>query len=161
MFDRDELDRLLTPRFGYGGLPTDKAFEYVRDHGWCPRHPRLPGPSLLVARGVGDCLDPVVLDGDELFIDLQAYPRSGDLVYFRVAARAARDLNRELPAGRPPWVGGGYACKLLVQSRGHDMLVERFGGAVSTVRFACESDDETPLLFPVVNIRRYGRLLFE
>jgi len=82
-------------------------------------------------------------------------------VYFRVAARAARDLNRELPAGRPPWVGGGYACKLLVQSRGHDMLVERFGGAVSTVRFACESDDETPLLFPVVNIRRYGRLLFE
>lgn len=160
MFDRAEFDRLLTPRFGYGAMPLERAFAHVVAAGWVPRYSRAMPDDLFRSVVQGDCLQPLLFDGDEVWIDCSTQARSGDLAFHRLSFRGAALLNQRLAPGQAPWQGGQNNVKLLVRSFERDLLLERHGGCVPAQLLAAESDDEMPELHPVVNVRRAGKMLF-
>jgi hypothetical protein len=95
-----------------------------------------------------------------VYIDPHTQPLPGDLVSFALSERGAAALNSGLPAAQSVCRAGDRWLKLYVPYHGYDMLLEKYGHSATATLLACESPDDTPVLHPVRNIRRGGRLLF-
>jgi len=134
----------------------DTIFETTVREGWRPRTPafgvELAQLDVSVARGT--CLNPIIFEGDELFLDPETPPRSGDLVAFRLSERGAERQNSDLPAGQEPWQPGAHWLKLYWEYHSIPMLLENTHSASVSLMAG-----DSPLV-PVRNVRRAGRLLF-
>jgi hypothetical protein len=131
--------------------------------GWAPRNPctderELAGLFAMLTRG--DCISPLVIDSDVVYIDRNAKPEPGDVVDFALSSRGAEAQNSDLPPGQSPWKAGDRWCKLYGTRHGLDLLYDRHGGEATATLMTCESPDDTPILYPVRQIRRNGRLLY-
>jgi len=172
MLDIDMLDQLARP-FG-GGIYTltevgrpkplclNEIFARVSSNGWNPRNPAPESELSRLERSLasGTCLNPLLLDSDEIYIDHDAHPVPGDIVAFRLSRRGCEAQNSDLPAGQSPWNPGDRWAKLFVDYHGTQMLLDRHGRSATATLMACENPNDTPILHPVRNIRRDGRLLF-
>ena len=129
---------------------------------WAPRSPAV-GEQLgrcLVSKARGDCIAPLVLDGDELYLDPVTKAQDGDLVSFRLSERGAAAQNAALPPGQSPARAGDRWVKLYTTYHGFPMLLDRHKSSATATLMSCESPDDVPMLAPVRNIRRRGRLLY-
>jgi hypothetical protein len=137
-------------------------FEDTVAAGWAPRHPagesELRGLEESTVRGT--CVEPLLYAGDIVYIDRNAKPEPGDLVSFALSARAAEGQNT------PPFTAdhrtrykGDRWTKLYGRYHSFDMLFTNATSATATW-LACEVPDDVPVLHPVRNVRRNGRLLF-
>ena len=167
MIDVAMLDQLARPNgvvIGPHPPRLHEVFARVVADGWAPRTPahgsELAGLEASLCRG--DCISPLVVDGDLAFVDpdptTPALP--GDLVQFKLSERGAAAQNSALPPGQSPWSAGSMWLKLLARYRGIDMLLDRHGHSATATLLACEHPDHTPILHPVRNIVRRGRLLY-
>lgn len=140
----------------------NELFKRVLADGWSPRNPAYGTEleRLEVAEARGDCISPLVQAGDTLYIDSAMPPLPGDLVCFTLSRRGAEAQNANLPSGQQRWAAGARWCKLFANYAGVPMLFDRHGGSATATLLCCESPDETPILHPVRNIRRNGKLLF-
>jgi hypothetical protein len=111
----------------------DKIFAATVERGWRPNTPA--GSSELVRLEAshvrGDCTSPLLQDGDTVFIDRRIRAQPGDLAAFCLSARGCEAQNSKLPHGQTPWAPGAPWIK-------HDR----------------------PVLHPVRNVMRGGRLLY-
>jgi hypothetical protein len=131
--------------------------------GWAPRNPCTDAAELakLEQSGVrGDCISPLLIEGDTIFIDRSAKPEPGDVVAFALSQRGADAQNSALPPGQSPWKAGDRWCKLYGTRHGFALLYDRHGSEMTATLASCEDPHDVPLLFPVRNILRNGRLLF-
>lgn len=140
----------------------DTFFADTVARGWRPRTPAFePELSALEASYCrGDCVSPLIQHGDIAYIDPHTPPQPGDLVSFALSARGAEAQNASLPKGQSPWKAGDHWTKLYAQYRGIPMLLDRHGSAATATLMCCEHPDDTPVLWPVRNVRRGGALLF-
>jgi hypothetical protein len=143
-------------------LDLEDVFARVVADGWAPRSPAFePEITALEASHCrGDCVAPLVIAGDLAFIDRTRRAQPGDLAAFTLSARGAEAQNSALPRGQLPWVPGSPWIKLLTEYHDIPMLLDRHGHSATASLLACESPDDVPLLYPVRNILRGGRLLF-
>jgi hypothetical protein len=159
----DELARQIAGRMGSRRPPElENVFARIVADGWAPRSPAF-GEELArleVSTARGKCLEPLIVEGDELYVDPRLPPKPGDLVSFQLSERGAAAQNSALPPGQSPWRAGDRWTKLLVPYRGIAMLLENHGGAATTTLLAGESADAAVALWPVRQIRRASRLLF-
>ena len=160
------LEQLAAPcavRVG-APLPTlEDVFSRVVADGWEPRNPCTDPAELEqleASRVRGHCIAPLAVANDTLLIDPDSSPLPGDLVSFRLSERGASAQNSCLPEGQSPASPGDSWCKLLVNYRTFPMLLDRFGSSATATLLACEHPDDTPVLRPVRNILRAGRLLY-
>lgn len=131
--------------------------------GWRPVHPCTDARELatLEASGVmGDCIYPLLQEGDTIYVDRSMRPQSGDVVSFSLSSRGVEAQNSDLPPAQAPWKVGDRWCKLFGRRLDLDMLYDRHGSEATATLMSCESPIVTPRLHPVRNIRRNGRLLF-
>jgi hypothetical protein len=130
--------------------------------GWAPRHPAFGDEleRLECAHVRGDCVSPLLIEGDEIFIDPNTPAQPGDLVQFALSSRGVDAQNADLPPGQSPWKKGARWVKLLAPYRGIDMLLDKHGSSATATLLSCESPSDTPVLSPVRQVRRDGRLLF-
>lgn len=130
--------------------------------GWGPRQPAygVELDRLAVSVTRGDCIAPLILDGDWVYVDPATPAACGDLVSFALSARGAAAQNSALPKGQSPWKKGDRWIKLLAHSHGYDFLLDRHGSAATVTLLGGEFPDAKVPLAPVRNIRRAGRLLF-
>lgn len=137
-------------------------FDRIVADGWAPRQPACGSELVGLERSLvrGTCIAPLVMEGDVLLVDRSAPPMSEDIVSFRLSARAVAAQNSALPPGQQPWAVGALWAKLFVIYRGIPMLFDRYGGSISASFATCESPDGKPILHPVRNVWRAGRLLF-
>jgi hypothetical protein len=84
----------------------------------------------------------------------------GDIVSTELSRRFCELQNANLPAGQSPWRPGASWAKLYADVHGIEMLFERHGHAVCATLMACESPEDMPVLAPVRNVLRAGRMLF-
>lgn len=142
-------------------ISLEDVFAKVVVDGWQPRNPAfvrdLDGLELSTIRGT--CLNPLLFEGDEVFVDRNMPPLAGDLVSFALSERGAAAQNSNLPAGKSPVRRGDFWLKLYAPYRGYEMLLENRASATATL-LNCEHPDDSPILHPVRNVRRNGRLLF-
>lgn len=164
------LDRLA--RGGAGGTYTagqrrppmlNEVFARVVSDGWAPRsvagEDELAHLESSMARGT--CLEPLIAAGDTVYVDRNAKPQPGDLVSFAMSQRLADLQNADPPPGQSPtWKKGDPWLKLYAVYHGIEFLFERYGSSMTATLAACESPDEVPILHPVRNVRRAGKLLF-
>lgn len=166
MLDLEMFAQLARPSGAYAGPPPpalEEVFQRVVAGGWAPRNPAFGEEltRLQVSTTRGDCLEPLILEGDEVFIDRDAKPLPGDLVSFALSQRGADAQNTPpVPADHRPRRKGDRWIKLYVPWHGFEMLLEKYGSAATATLLACEHPDDSPVLWPVRNIRRQGRLLF-
>lgn len=143
-------------------IPLGTLFDLAAAGGWAPNHPasadELAGLQRSTTRG--DCIAPLVIEGDEIFMDPSVPPEPFDLVQFTLSARGAEIQNSNLPPGQKTWKKGDGWVKLYVRNRGLDMLLDRHGSAACATLLSCESPDDVPKLTPIRQIRRNGRFLF-
>jgi hypothetical protein len=150
-----------------GDRPPDlrEIFARVVADGWTPRNPAYESELDTLTRytinDATDCLAPLLHAGDVIYVDHGVRAQSGDIVAFALSERGAA-LQNEAAArlGQRSWKRGDHWCKLLVNYRGFDMLLERHGGAATATLLGAESPDDPVALAPVRNIRRNGVLLF-
>jgi len=143
-------------------------FARVVADGWEPRNPagadEVAGLDSFVVGSTG-CLVPLLLPGDTIYVDRTASAQPGDIVGFKLSARGAEAQNSSPIADsreQPLWRAGDRWAKLFVRSNhGVDMLLERFGNAATATLLACESPEQIPVLHPVRNVMRDGKLLFQ
>jgi hypothetical protein len=165
------LEQLAEPIAGgrvYVGesAPTtlDQVFSRVVADGWSPRSPAYGAELDRCVQSMirGTCVEPLCVDGDVVYIDRGGLPPlPGDLVAFTMSQRLADLQNASPPPGQPPtWAKGAPWIKLFVPYHGIEFLHERHGGSLTATLAACESSKDSPILHPVRNIRRNGRLLF-
>jgi hypothetical protein len=131
--------------------------------GWAPRHPCIAPTELatLETSAVrGDCISPLLIEDDVIYIDRNMQPEPGDVVSFALSQRGADAQNSDLPAGQAPWAADSVWCKLLAVHHDFQMLLDRFGSSATATLMSCESPDDTPVLHPVRNVMREGKLLF-
>lgn len=135
--------------------------------GWTPRHPCTDLGELATLAAMptrGDCISPLVMDGDIVYIDRHMKPEPGDVVNFALSQRGADVQNSGKQEGRlleqPMWKQGDQWCKLLGTRHGLQLLYDRHGHEVTATLMCCESPDDVPILNPVRQICRNGRLLF-
>jgi hypothetical protein len=143
-------------------LTLDRIFDDTVARGWRPRSPAF-GAELLdleQSRVRGDCTAPLLVDGDLVFIDRTRRAQPGDFASFMLSSRGARAQNSSLPPGQSPWAPGSNWLKLLCVYHGYEFLLDRHGNSATATLMACESPDDTPVLHPVRNVARGGRLLF-
>lgn len=142
-------------------LELQDIFAATVARGWRPRNPAFEPElaDLTASYCSGKCLEPLIIEGDIAYIDPRVPARSGDLVVFALSHRGAAAQNENLHAGQSPWRAGDRWMKLLERWCGYDMLLERRHSATATL-LACESPDDVPVLWPVRQIERNGRLLF-
>ncbi len=169
MLDTEMLDKLGGPGGAYIASERpppaiDEVFQRVAEDGWQPRNP-VSGADLRRCEAVitrGDCLLPLIQPADTIYIDRSAKPLPGDIVAFSASQRLADLQNSVPPAGQlSPCKKGDRWLKLFVPYRGLDLLHERYGNSITTTLACCEDPDkETPILHPVVNVLRNGKLLF-
>lgn len=140
----------------------DDEFAAVVKRGWAPKsiasENELAG--LQYSRIRGDCVSPLLIEGDEVWIDPNTPAAPGDLVSFRLSQRFVDEQNANLPSGQSPCKRGDHWVKLYTIMHGFDMLLERHGNAAMATRLSCDEPDETPILHPVRQVRRAGQLLF-
>jgi hypothetical protein len=158
------LEQLARPPgliIGPRPLQLEDAFERLT-HGWRPRSPAFGDElaALEASHCRGDCVSPLLQDGDTAFVDRRLRAQPGDLATFRLSARGCDAQNRDLPVGQSPWAPGASWAKLMIEYRGLEMLLDRHGGAATATLLACESADDRPILHPVRNVMRGGRLLY-
>ncbi len=137
-------------------------FQHTVATGWRPRSVAV-GAELarLEASHIrGTCVAPLTADGDTVFIDRHTPPQPGDLVSFALSRRGCDAQNSDLPPGQTPWAPGSRWVKLLTRYHGFDMLLDRYGGAATATLLTCEDPDGVPVLDPVRNVMRGGKLLF-
>jgi len=171
MLDTEMLD--LLSRTGGGAYfgpsppppppPLEDVFARIVADGWAPRSPAF-GPELdhLEASTIrGDCISPLLQAGDTVYVDPRIPAQSGDVCSFQLSRRGAEAQNSDLPVGQSPWSAGAAWCKLFVKYHGFDMLLDRYGNVATATLLACEHPDDVPVLHPVRNVRRAGRLLFQ
>ncbi len=119
-------------------------FEEFGRSGWTPRHPateaELARLNSSLARGT--CLNPVIFDGDALYIDPDAQPEDGDIISFELSDHAAA-TEPSAAGGRTSW------AKLLIELDGERWLVENQG----MIRF----DGFVKRVYGVVRAIRRGR----
>jgi hypothetical protein len=141
-------------------ITLEDVFGLTVANGWCPRSPAFePELSRLeVSTTRGNCLEPLIFAGDVVYIDRNAKPLPGDLVSLKLSKRYVADNNGSLVNGQPPREGDQW-LKLFVLYHGFEMLLENRDSATAT-RLACEHPDDTPVLHPIRQVRRDGRLLF-
>lgn len=168
MFDFSQLEQLAKPCggmvIGSPPLRLDEVFARVVADGWAPRRPAF-GAELdrcEVAATRGTCLEPLIVDGDEVFVDPRLAPLPGDLVSFALSERGAEAQgDTSLPPGKSRWQKGDRWVKLFVPYLGvADMLLEKTGNSATTTLLGGEHPDDHPALWPVRNIARRGKLLF-
>jgi len=165
MLDLEMLNRLARPSGAYlGPRPPslDEVFARVVRDGWAPRSVAYGSElaGLQIARTHGVCLEPLIVDGDEVFIDPHATALSGDLVQVAVSQRFADLQNAGHMPGQREWRKGDRWIKLFVDYHSVPMLLENKGaGAVSLL--GGETPEAVVPLAVVRNIRRNGRLLFQ
>lgn len=137
-------------------------FKNAMNRGWRPNHVASEAelPMLQHSRTRGNCLSPLLVEGDEVWIDRDLPPQPGDIVSFALSQRFVDEQNADLPPGQSPWRKGDKWCKLYTVDHGFEMLHERQNAATAT-RLSCESGDGVPVLHPVRQVRRDGRFLFE
>jgi hypothetical protein len=99
-------------------------------------------------------------DGDTVFIDRRIRAQPGDLAAFCLSARGCEAQNSKLPHGQTPWAPGAPWIKLMTEYHNIEMLLDRHGGAATATLLTCESPDDRPVLHPVRNVMRGGRLLY-
>jgi hypothetical protein len=140
----------------------DKIFAATVARGWKPTAPAFePELSLLEASFTrGDCIAPLIVEGDLAYIDTRTPAQPGDLVSFALSARGAAAQNSALPAGQSPWKKGDRWIKLLARYHDWDMLLDRHARAATATLLGGEHQDDHPALWPVRNIRRNGKLLY-
>ncbi len=141
----------------------NEVFNYVARHHSAPRSPAFGAELERLEPSVirGDCISPLLVAGDVIYVDHAARPLPGDIVTFRLSQRFADDQNAAPPPGQSPtWKKGDGWAKLFVPFAGIDMLRDRHGGSVTATYAACESPDDVPALGVVRNVRRAGALLF-
>ncbi|HVZ32488.1 MAG TPA: hypothetical protein VG963_08680, partial [Polyangiaceae bacterium] len=167
MLDLGMLD-LIARRGGGSWLGKDRlpfineVFARVVRDGWAPRSPAFGDELERLDRSYtrGTCIEPLILAGDEVYIDREMPPQPGDLVSFALSSRGADAQNSGLPAGQSRWSAGDRWIKLYAKYGGTEMLFDKYGSSATATLMTCESPDHTPVLYPVRNIRRHGRLLF-
>lgn len=169
MLDIDMLELIGRPG-GFvtlgGGKPPprrEEVFSRLVDDGWIPRNPAFGAEldRLEMSTTRGHCLEPIILEGDTVYVDNNASPLPGDIVSFALSERAAAAQNEDLPPfDARPCKPGDRWLKAYVPYCGMDLLYERYGHYLTTTWAACENPDETPRLGVVRNIRRAGQLLF-
>ncbi len=139
-----------------------EVFARVARDGWNPRNPAPESELSRLERSLaaGTCLNPLLVDSDEIYIDHDAQPLPGDIVAFRISRRGAEAQNADLPAGQRPWNPGDRWAKLYLDYHGIPMLLDRHGSSATATLLTCESPDGSPVLHPIRQIRRNGRLLF-
>ena len=123
---------------------------------WAPRSPAA-GSELarcLVSRVRGNCVEPLLRDGDLVFVDPHKPPQPGDLVSLALSERGAAAQNDSLPPGQLPPRAGDRWIKLYTRYAGFDFLLDRHGGSATATLMACEHPEDTPTLWPVRNIQR-------
>lgn len=134
--------------------------------GWAPRNPCVDPAELATLEASltrGDCISPLIQNGDTVYVDRAIKPEPGDVVSFRLGQRGADVQNMPpMPPGQVPgqWKKGDRWCKLLGVSHGFQMLLDRHGNSAAATLMACEDPDDVPELHPVRNVMRNGRLLF-
>lgn len=141
----------------------EKYFPDTVAAGWAPRNPCTDPAELATLEqslARGDCIAPLIQAGDILYIDRAMKPEPGDVVSFTLSERGAQAQNSALPAGQSLWERGAHWCKLLGMRHGFHMLHDRHGSAATATLMACESPDDAPVLHPVRQICRGGRMLF-
>jgi hypothetical protein len=112
----------------------------------------------------GKCLEPLLFAGDIVFLD-RMQPESGDLVAFSQSQRYVDLEAGQPPHGQQPSSKGDKWCKLygvIFCENGPqwEMLFERYGLCATANLLACEYPDDTPVLHPVRNVLRAGKLLY-
>jgi hypothetical protein len=166
MIDVDMLDTLArggTIPFRDGKWITlDKLFERVVTDGWHPRNPAFGAEldRLTASMTRGDCINPLLQEGDIVYYDPYTPALPGDIVSFRLSKRGAEAQNSDLPSGQRQWSAGDSWCKLYARYHGFDMLLDRHGNSATATLMACEFPDDSPVLHPVRQILRDGKLLF-
>jgi hypothetical protein len=140
----------------------EEVFKWIVT-GWRPRNlaygSELDGLEQMVTRG--RCLEPLLMEGDVVYVDRGASPQPGDIVCFELSERMAATQNANLPPfDALPCKMGESWLKLFVPYIGIGMLHERYGHSMTATFAACENPDDTPMLAPVRQIRRNGVLLF-
>ncbi len=149
---------------GAKSLPQrEEVFARLVEDGWSPRDPAYGAEldRLEMSTTRGHCLEPLIMEGDVVYIDPSGSPLPGDVVSFSLSARAAAAQNEDLPPfDARPCKPGDRWLKLFVPYCGIDLLYERYGHFLTTTWAACEDPKEIPRLSPVRNIRRDGQLLF-
>ncbi len=138
-------------------------FDQTVAAGWAPRHPCVDFAEMATLEQSavrGDCISPLLRAGDVIYIDRSARPEPGDVVSFALSRRGAEVQNSALPPGQSPWSPGSRWCKVYGIEHGFQMLYDRHGGAATATLLTCESPDDVPVLHPVRNILRNGRMLF-
>jgi hypothetical protein len=141
----------------------EEVFARVVRHGWAPRNPAFGAEldQLEASMTRGHCLEPLIVEGDVVYVDRNASPQPGDIVSFALSERCAAAQNADLPAfDARPCKAGDRWLKLYAPYCGIDFLYERYGHSITATFAACESPDNIPVLHPVRNVRRNGRLLF-
>lgn len=137
----------------------EEVFARVVHDGWVPRSPAYGAEleRLEVSTAFGVCLEPLIVAGDEVYIDHSMPPQPGDIVSFELSERGAQANTTAERVCRK----GDRWLKLYVPFRGvADMLLEKYGNSATATLMACEHPDDAPRLAPVRNIRRNGKLLF-
>lgn len=163
MLNLDMLALLARPEGAGPRPPLESVFAQVVADGWAPRNPCTDERELarLEQRTVrGDCISPLLQAGDTIFVDPSMPAQSGDVVLFALSSRGAAAQNSDLPPGQTLWAPGDRWCKLYIEHRGFQMLLDRHGSSATASLLACERPDDTPILMPVRNVRRAGCLLF-
>lgn len=165
MIDTEMLDGLAQKKVVIRDsrpVGLEDIFSRVVADGWAPRTPaygdELSRLAASTARGV--CLNPLIVEGDTLYIDPNTPALPGDLVSFALSNRGAEAQNSYLPPGQSPWKKGDRWTKLYAQAHGFGFLLEKYGASATTTMMGGEHPEDEPRLSPVRNIRRNGRLLF-
>lgn len=168
MIDVEMFDELARPSsttyVGERPPMLEEIFARVVRDGWAPRNPCTDERELACLETSlvrGDCIYPLVQEGDLIYIDPDMRAQSGDIVSFTLGKRGADAQNSELPPGQSQWAAGSRWCKLMAEYRGFGpMLLDRHGNSATATFLTCESPDAIPILHPVRNIMRNGKLLF-
>ncbi|MBX5462033.1 MAG: hypothetical protein IRZ28_13210 [Steroidobacteraceae bacterium] len=113
MLDLGMLD-LIARRGGWSWLGKDRlpfineVFARVVRDGWAPRSPAFGDELERLDRSYtrGTCIEPVILAGDDVYIDREMPPQPGDIVSFALSSRGADAQNSGLPVGQSRWSAG-------------------------------------------------------
>jgi hypothetical protein len=170
MIDVEMLDAFASGTIPFrDGKPVflEDVWTRVVADGWTPRKParadELHGLNETRLSGATDCLHPLLQHGDTIYSDPGTPALPGDIVVFQLSERGAKAQNGDSPAdqGARIWRKGDGWAKLFCRYQSLDMLLTRFeGNSATATLLACEHPDDIPVLQPVRQIVRDGKLLF-
>jgi hypothetical protein len=83
-------------------LTPQGLFAQFEREGFCLRSPVADITGLHRATATGDCLEPLIVAGDLMYIDMHAAPQHGDLVLFQWSEAVQESWRKD--ARRPEWI---------------------------------------------------------